>query len=152
MCCASGSIAASTASASTSFTASARTRGFPTSRPRWGRSTASGIQNEPVTHELIRGFRRLVDGYPGERTTVGEVNLRRLASIGSYYGHGDELHMVFNFLPLHAPWTKGAWQDMIERVERELPRAPGRHGCCRTTTSAAFEPGWAARTRRGRRP
>ena len=29
--------------------------------------------------------------------------------------------MVFNFLPLHAPWTKTAWQDMIERVERELP-------------------------------
>ncbi len=29
--------------------------------------------------------------------------------------------MVFNFLPLYAPWTKGAWQDMIERVERELP-------------------------------
>jgi alpha-glucosidase len=29
--------------------------------------------------------------------------------------------MVFNFLPLQAAWTKAAWQDMIERVERELP-------------------------------
>ena len=62
-----------------------------------------------------------MDGYPGERTTVGEVNLGDLPAIASFYGHGDELHMVFNFLPLHAPWTKAAWQDMIERVERELP-------------------------------
>jgi len=62
-----------------------------------------------------------VDGYPGERTTVGEVNLGDLSSIGSFYGHGDELHLVFNFLPLYAPWTRAAWQDMIERVEREFP-------------------------------
>ena len=52
---------------------------------------------------------------------VGEVNLGDLPAIASFYGHGDELHMVFNFLPLHAPWTKAAWQDMIERVGGELP-------------------------------
>jgi alpha-glucosidase len=80
-----------------------------------------GVQNEPVTHELIRGFRRLVDGYPGERTTVGEVQLGDLAAVGSFYGAGDELHMVFNFLPLHAPWTAAAWSGMVERIQRELP-------------------------------
>ena len=90
----------------------------PTSRPSSGRPTASASRTSPATHELIRGFRRLVDSYPGERTTVGEVNLGDLPSIASFYGHGDELHMVFNFLPLHAPWTKAAWQDVIERVER----------------------------------
>lgn len=68
---------------------------------------------EPATHQLIRGFRRLVDGYPGERTMVGEVTLGDLPAIASFYGHGDELHMVFNFLPLQAPWTKAAWRDMI---------------------------------------
>src|SRR5262249_10048803 len=51
----------------------------------------------------------------------GEVNLGDLASIAGFYGHGDELHMVFNFLPMQAPWTKAAWQDMIDRVERQLP-------------------------------
>jgi alpha-glucosidase len=88
---------------------------------RLGEIDRVGIQNEPVTHELIRGFRRLVDGYAGERTTVGEVNLGDLASIGGFYGHGDELHMVFNFLPLRSPWTKAAWADMIGRVGRVLP-------------------------------
>src|SRR4029079_1566172 len=60
-------------------------------------------------------------GYPGERTTVGEVNLGDLASIASFYGHGDELHMVFNFLPLHARWVRAAWRALTERVEGELP-------------------------------
>ena len=84
---------------------------FPDQPAALGEIDRVGIQNEPSTHELIRGFRRLVDAYPGERTTVGEVNLGDLPSIASFYGHGDELHMVFNFLPLHAPWTQAAWQD-----------------------------------------
>jgi alpha-glucosidase len=94
---------------------------FPDQPAQLGEIDRVGIQNEPTTHELIRGFRRLVDSYPGERTTVGEVNLGDLPSIASFYGRGDELHMVFNFLPLHAPWTKAAWQDVIERVAQELP-------------------------------
>ncbi len=94
---------------------------FPDQPAELGAIDRVGIQNEPVTHRLIRGFRRLVDGYPGERTTVGEVNLGDLASIAAFYGHGDELHMVFNFLPLHAPWTKTAWAEMIERVQQVLP-------------------------------
>ena len=48
---------------------------FPDQPAELGEIDRVGIQNEPTTHELIRGFRRLVDGYPGERTTVGEVNL-----------------------------------------------------------------------------
>ena len=94
---------------------------FPDQPAELGEIDRVGIQNEPTAHQLIRGFRRLVDGYPGERTMVGEVNLGDLPAIASFYGHGDELHMVFNFLPLHAPWTKAAWQDMIERVGGELP-------------------------------
>jgi alpha-glucosidase len=94
---------------------------FPDQPAKLGEIDRVGIQNEPATHELIRGFRRLVDAYPGERTTVGEVNLGDLPSIASFYGHGDELHMVFNFLPLHAPWTKAAWRDVIERVDQDLP-------------------------------
>jgi alpha-glucosidase len=94
---------------------------FPDQPATLGEIDRVGIQNEPATHELIRGFRRLVDAYPGERTMVGEVNLGDLPSIASFYGNGDELHMVFNFLPLHAPWTKAAWRDVMECVERELP-------------------------------
>ena len=94
---------------------------FPDQPAELGPVDRVGIQNEPSTHELIRGFRRLVDSYPGERTTVGEVNLGDLPSIASFYGHGDELHMVFNFLPMHAPWTRAAWRDVIESIAQELP-------------------------------
>src|SRR5687767_3639596 len=31
--------------------------------------------DEPITHELLRDIRRVLDGYPGERMMVGEVNL-----------------------------------------------------------------------------
>ena len=94
---------------------------FPDQPAELGEIDRVGVQNEPLTHELIRGFRRLVDGYPGDRTTVGEVQLGDLASVGSFYGAGDELHMVFNFLPLHAAWARAAWSQMVERVEGELP-------------------------------
>jgi alpha-glucosidase len=94
---------------------------FPDQPAELGEIDRVGIQNEPVTHELIRGFRQLVDAYPGDRTTVGEVQLGDVADFGSFYGAGDELHMVFNFLPLHVPWTRPAWSHMVERIERGLP-------------------------------
>ena len=94
---------------------------FPDQPAELGEIDRVGIQHEPATHELIRGFRRLVDAYPGDRTTVGEVQLSDLPALGSFYGMGDELHMVFNFMPLHAPWTSTAWSDMVERIAAELP-------------------------------
>ena len=65
--CGSGSTAASTASASTSSTASARTRRCPTTRPRSPGIPHSGLNDRPETHELLRGMRKLVDAYPGDR-------------------------------------------------------------------------------------
>ena len=49
------------------------------------------------------------------------MQLGDLEALASFYGAGDELHMVFNFLPLRAAWTRPAWWGMIERVERDLP-------------------------------
>ena len=79
-----------------------------------------GIHNDPRTHLLLRGIRRVVDSYPGERVIVGEVNLHETSAIRAYYGQRDELHMAFNFLPLSVEWTAAAWRDLIETVEREL--------------------------------
>src|SRR4051812_24777497 len=59
-----------------------------------------GTNDQPRTHVLLRGFRRLLDSYPGERAMVGEVNLSDTRLIRSYYGAGDELHLSFNFLSL----------------------------------------------------
>jgi alpha-glucosidase len=94
---------------------------FPDQPAALGDLDRVGIQDEPVTHELVRGLRRLVDAYSGDRVTVGEVQLGDPASVAAYYGDGDELNMVFNFQPLRAPWTRAAWSEMVERIERALP-------------------------------
>jgi alpha-glucosidase len=51
---------------------------------------------------------------------VGEVYILSTKRIAKYYGNGDELHMSFNFPPLHAPWEAAAWRRRIERVIEEL--------------------------------
>ena len=62
------------------------------------------------------GSARLLDSYPGDRMTVGEVFLLDTAEVAAYYGDGDELHLSFNFPPLFAPWTP----------RRGAPRSPAR--------------------------
>jgi alpha-glucosidase len=80
--------------------------------------------DEPATHELVRGFRRLADSYPGDRTLVGEVYILSTAKVAEFYGDGDELHLAFNFPPLYAPWDATKWRQRIRRVREELdPRA-----------------------------
>ncbi|MHB1912062.1 MAG: alpha-amylase family glycosyl hydrolase [Acidimicrobiales bacterium] len=71
------------------------------------------ITDRWTTHSRLRDLRRLLDSYPGERTSVGEVYILDTAAVASYYGQNDELHMAFNFPPLHAPWEAGAWRQCI---------------------------------------
>jgi alpha-glucosidase len=78
------------------------------------------LNHRPETHPLLRDIRRLLDSYPGERTSVGEVFLLDTQQVAEYYGHGDELHMSFNFLPLYSGFDAEAWRGQVERIEREL--------------------------------
>jgi alpha-glucosidase len=73
----------------------------------------SGTNDEPVTHERLRGLRKLLDGYPGDRMMVGEVFLFSPAAVASYYGDDDELHLAFNFKPLFTPWWYRPWMTAI---------------------------------------
>ncbi len=77
-----------------------------------------GVLNDhPATHEVLRGLRRLVDGYPGDRMLVGEVYQLVQPDVTRYYGHGDELHLAFD-LPrtLHTPWEAAAWRERVAGV------------------------------------
>jgi alpha-glucosidase len=74
------------------------------------------LNDRPETHALLRAIRRLVDGYPGERVTVGEIYLLETKRVATYYGRGDELHLAFNFPPLLAPWTAEAWRQQLADV------------------------------------
>jgi alpha-glucosidase len=74
----------------------------------------------PKTHQLLRDIRTLLDSYPGDRTSVGEVYLLSTALVAKYYGADDELHMCFNFPPLLTPWEPGPWRKRIRRVIEEI--------------------------------
>ncbi|WP_413042674.1 alpha-amylase family glycosyl hydrolase [Pseudomonas sp. YJ42] len=81
------------------------------------------FNDQPYSHEVLRGLRRLVDSYPGERVLVGEVNIRATERVLQYYGAGDELHMSFNFQPLDAPWEPVMFRTCIRDVEALLKPA-----------------------------
>jgi alpha-glucosidase len=79
-----------------------------------------GVHDHPGTHGLLRGIRALLDSYPGERVMVGEVNLGSAELVAPYYGHGDELALVFNFALLYAPWDAARWAAVVTESERAL--------------------------------
>jgi len=67
----------------------------------------------PVTHERLRGIRRVLDSYAGDRACVGEVYLLDEARMAEYYGNGDELNLSFNFSFLWAPWDAATLRAKI---------------------------------------
>lgn len=68
----------------------------------------------PVTHERLRRLRRLLDSYPDDKMSVGEVYLLDEARMADYYGSDDELHLNFNFPFLWAPLQAEALRKRIE--------------------------------------
>jgi alpha-glucosidase len=79
-----------------------------------------GVHDHPAAHPLLRGIRTVLDSYAGDRVMVGEVNLGSAARLAPYYGAGDELHMVFNFSLLWAPWDAARWAERIVESETAL--------------------------------
>lgn len=71
--------------------------------------------DEPVTHERLQRIRALLDSYPGERTSVGEVYLLDEAAMAEYYGTPEqpELHLSFNFRFLWAPFQPAVLRELI---------------------------------------
>jgi len=76
-----------------------------------------GVHDHPSTHGLLRDIRSLLDSYAGDRVMVGEVNLGSAALLAPYYGRHDELHLVFNFSLLYAPWRPERWAELIVEAE-----------------------------------
>jgi alpha-glucosidase len=82
--------------------------------------------DEPFTHELLRRIRSLLDSYPQEPMMVGEVYLLRPGQAVSYLGDDDELHLAFDFRPVHCRWTAEAMGSVIDSTQTEFaePRWP----------------------------
>ena len=86
---------------------------LPDAPPELAGIPQAGLNDTPQTHELIRGMRELVDSYPGDRLLLGEVYLLSTRRVAQYYGRDDELHLSFNFPPLHTPWNGPRWRQQI---------------------------------------
>ncbi|MFD7610178.1 glycoside hydrolase family 13 protein [Streptomyces sp. NPDC059828] len=64
-------------------------------------------------HEIHRSWRRLLDGYEGERIGVAEAwapTAERLA----LYVRPDEMHQAFNFQFLRCPWDPDRMREVID--------------------------------------
>ena len=90
----------------------------------WKKIGTSSI-HLPETHEIVKLFRTIVDHYAPETTIITETNVPHKENI-SYFGDGDEAHMVYQFslppLLLHAILTENAkyltqWAQSV----KELP-------------------------------
>lgn len=76
----------------------------------WKEIGTSSIHHSK-THEIVKLFRTLVDHYKPDATIITETNVPHKENI-SYFGDGDEAHMVYQFslppLLLHAILTENA--------------------------------------------
>jgi alpha-glucosidase len=78
------------------------------------------VHDDDLTHELIKGIRRVAEEFGDDRILVGEVSLRDTLRISTYYGEDDELHLAFNFLSVDLEWNAAQWRALVEIVGRDL--------------------------------
>ena len=80
--------------------------------------------DRPFGHELLRRIRRVLDGYDHDPMMVGEVYLLSEGQSASYLGDptadAGELHLSFDFRPLHTPWNAEAMHAAITRTQAEF--------------------------------
>jgi alpha-glucosidase len=82
------------------------------------------INDTMENHEVIRGLRKIIDDYEGDRVLLGEVYLLSTRQVATYYGTGEELHLAFNFPPLKTPWDGTLWRRQVDTTD-ELIADPG---------------------------
>jgi alpha-glucosidase len=66
-------------------------------------------------HEVYRSWRRVTDGYPGERVFVAEIWVQSFERLVLYL-RPDELHTAFNFAFLLAPWNAAALRTAVDQT------------------------------------
>jgi trehalose synthase len=88
----------------------------------------NGYNGDP--HVLLRDLRNFLSRRQGDAVLLGEVNLQPQDQLPFFGGdHGDELHMVFNFVLNQAVYlalTRGEAAPVAEVLAR-LPRIPAQN-------------------------
>ncbi|MGH8915552.1 MAG: alpha-amylase family glycosyl hydrolase [Acidimicrobiia bacterium] len=76
----------------------------------------------PDVHEAHRAFRKVLDTYPQDAVSVGEIHIFDLPEWASYYGEAfDQLHMPFNFHLMAAEWNVPSVRAVVESVLWNVP-------------------------------
>lgn len=70
-------------------------------------------------HDIYRSWRKIFDSYQGERISVAEAWVHP-SSRAARYVRSDELHQIFNFDFLIAPWESQFLIDAIKRTLSEV--------------------------------
>ncbi len=69
--------------------------------------------DQDAVHDVYRGWRQVIDEYPGERVFVGEIWLHSTERIARYLRPG-ELHTAFNFHFLLATWSAESLRASVD--------------------------------------
>jgi alpha-glucosidase len=77
------------------------------------RSTAPMWDQDGV-HEVYQSWRKILDGYPGQRILVAEAWVSSPARLARYV-RPDEMHQAFNFDYLRTRWIAADLRDTIAR-------------------------------------
>ncbi|WP_225993363.1 glycoside hydrolase family 13 protein [Actinomadura rudentiformis] len=77
------------------------------------RHVVSGpIYSRPEVHEVYRDWRRILDGYAGERMAIGEVWTESAEDLALFL-RPDELHQVFQFDLQLAGWSAESFRQVV---------------------------------------
>jgi alpha-glucosidase len=82
----------------------------PDGSPVIGKDEASGV------HDVYRGWRAVLDEYPGDRVAVIETGAPD--EVVAQFLRPDELHLAFGFRFLHAGWSAAALRDAVDATLR----------------------------------
>jgi len=68
--------------------------------------------DQPEVHEVYRRWRRVLEGYPGDRMMVAEAWTQTPESMARFV-RPDEMSQAFNFSWLLAPWSATAFREVV---------------------------------------
>ena len=79
--------------------------------------------NRPETHDILREWRELSDGYESPRLLVGETYVYEYEQLAAFYGQSlDELNLAFNFPFIFSPFGAGDLKEAVEKTLQVLPQ------------------------------
>jgi alpha-glucosidase len=88
----------------------------------WSKQLHLYDHGHPDVHGIYREFRALLDSYPGDRVSIGELHHEQFEVWAGYYGRNlDEIHLPFNFHLLFSDWDATAVRCVVDAIEAALP-------------------------------